>query len=200
MKDKLILKELYVLGLLKGRVTERSLASKLDESPAGTAKALSSLRAQGLVRRGKNGVGLTSMGRDRLKVVFMGGGFEIIHPGHLHTIEEAKSLGDVLVVIIARDSTIRRRKRREPVSDEKERLALVSSLRPVDAAMLGVEGVIYEMLEKVKPDVVALGYDQYHAERDVEKEAAARGIRLKVVRLSPALTPIKTTKLIAEFS
>jgi FAD synthetase len=200
LRDKRVLAAVFAQNVIGGKASERALASRLDENPADVARAVSSLKARGLLSGGRGGLRLTSKGRAKLKVVFMGGGFEVIHPGHLHTIEQAKALGDVLVMIIARDSTIRRRKNREPISSEKERLALVSSLKPVDATMLGVEGVIYDTLEKVRPDVVALGYDQYHAEEDVEGEALKRGMKLKVVRLSPADTPVKTTKLIAEFS
>jgi cytidyltransferase-like protein len=200
LKDKRILAEVFALGITAAKVGQRALSSRLDAGPAELAEAVSSLKARRLVEEKKGSLVLTQEGRARLRVVFMGGGFEVIHPGHLHTIEQAKALGDVLVVVIARDSTIRRRKRREPISNEKERLSLVSSLRQVDAAILGVEGVIYETLEKVGPDVVALGYDQHHLEEDIEREALRRGMKLRVVRLKPADTQVKTSKLIAELS
>jgi cytidyltransferase-like protein len=132
-------------------------------------------------------------------VVFIGGGFEVIHLGHLYTIEKAKALGDVLIVSVARDSTIRKRKKREPVAKEEERVKLLSSMRQVDAAILGVEGDIYETLEKVAPDVVALGYDQYHMETEVAKEAARRGMKIRVVRLDSPYPNVKTSSLLNEF-
>lgn len=200
MKEKRILGETFALRVGSARASQRALAVRLGEDPTKLAREVSSLRTRGLLEGGNGNLRLTAKGRARLRVVFMGGGFEVIHPGHLHTVMQAKGLGDVLVVVVARDSTIRERKRREPISNEDERLALVSSLRPVDAAILGVEGDIYDTLEKVRPDTVALGYDQYHQEEEIEGEAMKRGMRLRVVRLSPASTKVKTSKIIAELS
>lgn len=160
--------------------------------------ALLRLKEEGLVEGPKGAYKLTEKGRRAIRVVFIGGGFEVIHRGHLYTIEKAKSLGDVLVVSVARDSTIRRRKKREPVADEAERVKMLSSLRQVDAAILGVEGVIYETLQKVGPDIVALGYDQYHLESEVEAESKRRGLNLKVVRLDSPFPRMKTSALLAE--
>jgi glycerol-3-phosphate cytidylyltransferase-like family protein len=69
----------------------------------------------------------------------------------------------------------------------------------VDAAILGVEGDIYVTLQKVRPDVVALGYDQYHLEDEVKREAAKRGMKLRVVRLDSPYPKIKTTRILKEF-
>lgn len=156
------------------------------------------LTGAGLLRPRKGRVSLTAKGRRSIKVVFIGGGFEVVHFGHVYTISEAKKLGDVLVVSVARDSTIRRRKQREPVTGEKDRVKLLSALRDVDLAMLGAKGDIYATLEKVAPDVVALGYDQYHLEADIAREAKSRGLRLRVVRLDSPYPSIKTTKLLSE--
>ncbi len=158
------------------------------------------MKAEGLVEGRTSRPKLTAKGRRKIKVVFMGGSFEIIHTGHLYTIAQAKKLGDVLVVVVARDSTIMKRKGREPISSEQDRLALLTSLRAVDAAILGVEGNIYDSLERVKPDVVALGYDQYHAEADIAREAGRRGMHLKVVRLGALSPGVKTSKILAEFA
>ena len=198
MKEKQLLGEVFALKVATGRAGQSALAARVGEDTHELRRAILFLRKRGLLKGSKGDLRLTAKGRARLKVVFMGGGFEVIHPGHLHTLNQAKGLGDVLVVVIARDSTIRKRKGREPISNEQERLALMSSLRPVDAATLGVEGNIYETLERVGPDIVALGYDQYHQEEEIEKEALRRGMKLKVVRLSPADTDVKTSKLIAE--
>jgi FAD synthetase len=103
------------------------------------------------------------------------------------------------VVVVARDRTIRERKKREPISDENQRVALLSSLRQVDVAILGVEGNIYDTLERVKPDVVALGYDQHHMESEVEEEGKTRGVKLKVVRLDSPNPSLKTSALLKEF-
>jgi len=133
-----------------------------------------------------------------LKVVFIGGVFEVIHPGHLYTIEEAKRLGDILVVVVARDSTVRKRKGRDPVAPEEERRRVLASMRQVDAAILGSETNIYDTLERVRPDIVALGYDQYHGEDEIHLEAERRGLKLSVVRLGSPIPSLKTSKILAE--
>lgn len=198
MREKQLLGEIYS-ARLSGRDGPAAIARRLCESRTAVELRLSAARRKGLIGGSASKPHLTQKGRKRIKVVFIGGGFEIIHPGHLFTIEQAKRLGDVLVVVLARNSTIRKRKRRAPVASEEDRLALMSSLRPVDAAILGVEGDIYETLERVRPDVVALGYDQHHAEREIKREAAARGIRLRVVRLKALDSDVKTSKILAEF-
>ncbi len=115
--------------------------------------------------------------------VMASGVFDIIHLGHLHYLEESKKLGDELVVVVATDSTVRKRKH-EPVTPEKMRRELVASLKPVDKAVLGKEeGDIYEIVTELKPDVITIGFDQPFDEKVLEKELAKRGLKVKVVRM-----------------
>jgi len=90
--------------------------------------------------------------------------FDLLHAGHLHYVEQAKSLGDELVVVIAHDDTVRKQKH-EPVTGQELRRRMVEGLKPVDEAIIGnPPGVpIFEILEDVKPDLIALGYDQKHS-------------------------------------
>jgi FAD synthetase len=111
------------------------------------------------------------------------GVFDIIHLGHLHYLEESKRLGDELVVVVATDNTVRKRKH-EPITPEKMRVELVSSLKPVDKALLGKEsGDIFEIVRELKPDIITIGYDQPFNERELEKEMLNRGLKVKVVRM-----------------
>ncbi len=111
------------------------------------------------------------------------GVFDLLHPGHVAFLREAKRLGDELVVVVARDSTAKRFKH-TPITPEAQRLEMVAALRPVDRAILGNEGGIYEILDDVRPDVIALGYDQVHNEEKILEECRKRGLaRTKVVRL-----------------
>jgi FAD synthetase len=111
------------------------------------------------------------------------GVFDIIHLGHLHYLEESKKLGDELVVVVATDNTVRRRKH-EPVTPAKMRLELVASLKPVDMAVLGKEGGdIFEIVRELKPDIITIGYDQPFEEQTLEKELEKRGLKVKVVRM-----------------
>lgn len=110
------------------------------------------------------------------------GVFDILHIGHLHYLRQAKELGDDLVVVIARDTTVRRMKH-EPVTPEEMRRELVDALKPVDEAILGHEGDIYQTVEKVQPDIIALGWDQPFDPGEIEAECAKRGVPARVVRL-----------------
>lgn len=110
------------------------------------------------------------------------GTFEILHPGHLLYLEEAKKLGDELFVIVGRDVTVRKRKR-TPIIPEEQRLKMVSALKMVDKAMLGSEKDIYEPLYTIKPDIIALGYDQDFDDEKLGRELRERGFNSKVIRI-----------------
>jgi FAD synthetase len=108
------------------------------------------------------------------------GVFDIIHPGHLHYFRESKSLGDELVVVIARDSRVKEEK--GLFFDEEERREMVEALKPVDKAVLGSEGDIYSTVEEIDPNVITLGYDQEHDEekvRDMAKNATGHEVEVK---------------------
>ena len=93
------------------------------------------------------------------------GVFDLLHAGHLHYMEQAKALGDHLTVVVAHDDTVRKRKH-EPVTGQNLRRRMVEGLKPVDEAVIGnpPDVPIFDILPAVKPDVIALGYDQEHAE------------------------------------
>ena len=198
MDNKHTLAALFSLGVKGERADAEGLAERLGLRVDEAREEIDELAKLGLVRVSEAGAELTPKGRKSIKVVFIGGGFEVIHYGHVYTIGKARSLGDALVVAVARDSTIRRRKKREPLINEHDRVKLLSSLRQVDAAVLGVEGDIYVTLQRIRPDIVALGYDQYHMEEDVKEEAARRGMKLEVVRLDSPYPKIKTSRLLKE--
>src|SRR6187551_1353019 len=135
---------------------------------------------------------LTFLGRGLLKIVLIGGVFDIVHPGHIHTLKDAKKQGDVLVVVVARSSTaLKINKQRKIYHAESLRRELVSSIRYVDYAIIGKEGTLYDTVEYVKPDIIALGYDQAHSEKDISENCQKRNLHLRVIRLN---TPIPGTK------
>ena len=96
--------------------------------------------------------------------------FDLLHAGHLHYVEQAKSLGEELVVVIAHDETVRKQKH-EPVTGQDLRRRMVEGLKPVDRAIIGnPPGVpIFEILKQINPDLIALGYDQKHSIDAVRK-------------------------------
>jgi FAD synthetase len=118
-----------------------------------------------------------------MTVVVATGVFELIHPGHLLFLNEAKKLGNKLVVIVARDSSVGRRKSHSFVP-EAQRLEVVKSLRVVDDAILGDEMDMFKPIERLKPDVIALGFDQDFDENEIRAELKKRGLKASVVRLN----------------
>lgn len=111
------------------------------------------------------------------------GVFDILHPGHLHYFRESKELGDELIVVIARDSRVKEKK--GLYFDEEERREMVEALNPVDKAVLGSEGDIYSTVKEIDPDIITLGYDQKHDEKEVKDMAEdATGHEVKVERIS----------------
>jgi FAD synthetase len=110
------------------------------------------------------------------------GVFDLLHPGHLYFLREARKLGDELWVVVARDSTARRFKH-EPITPEASRVQMVEALKPVDRALLGHEGDIYDILDEIRPDIIAIGFDQVHNEERIREECRKRGLATKVVRL-----------------
>ncbi len=109
------------------------------------------------------------------------GTFDIIHPGHIRYLEEAKKLGDELIVIVAREKNVKHKPK--PIIPDEQRVKVVSALKPVDKAILGDENDIFKPIMELKPDIIALGYDQHFDEKKLEDELRKRGLKTKVVRI-----------------
>jgi FAD synthetase len=121
------------------------------------------------------------------KVVLASGVFDLLHLGHVKFLEEAKRAGGEnaeLIVIIARDITVEQTKGRKPIMPEDQRRALVESLKVVDIALLGFEDLdIAEVVDKIKPDIIALGYDQEKMAQDTEAYLKKHSLPVKIVRI-----------------
>lgn len=121
-----------------------------------------------------------------MKTVLVTGTFDFLHRGHLHLLQEARTHGDRLIVLVARDSTVKKIKGRFPIHNERERRELVASVRLVDQAVLGDRKDPYRVIEQVKPDVICLGYDQQHTfALALEGELKRRGMKTRIVTLKP---------------
>jgi len=122
-----------------------------------------------------------------IKTVLATGVFDLLHIGHLRFLEESKKKGgpgSKLVVVIARDKTVFRRKGKGPVVPEDQRRELVAALRVVDRAILGREEIdLLGILEEVKPDVVCVGYDQDEIRVAVIRLIRKEGLAVRVVRI-----------------
>jgi FAD synthetase len=125
--------------------------------------------------------------RGKKKVVLASGVFDLLHLGHVKFLEEAKKFGGKdaeLIVIVARDSTVETTKGTKPIMSENQRRALVESLKVVDEAVLGFEKFdLGDVIERVKPDIIALGYDQVDMEKGVQKYVGNHKLNMKVVRI-----------------
>ena len=129
------------------------------------------------------------------KIVLAGGVFDIIHPGHIHTLTAAKALGDVLVVAIATDKTAQKMKKMTPLHDQELRCELVSSLSMVDEAIVGHEEDIFETVKEVKPDIIALGYDQIHQEKFISDGCKRISLDVEIVRLQSPIPKLSSSEI-----
>ncbi len=191
-----MLREVYVSQVRDGKATAAGIAKALGAGLPSVKAALQAASEKKLLKVNRGAVELTSSGRRRLRVVMIGGAFEIVHPGHIHTFSEAKKLGNTLVVVVATDQSVLRNKGRPPVTNQESRVTLVSSLRQVDLALPGNKGSIYDILLRIRPDVVAVGYDQVHNMEDIVREARKRGLEIEVSRLNTPVPGVKTSKIL----
>jgi len=137
---------------------------------------------------------------DISKKVFVGGTFDIIHPGHIEFLREASRLGRVYVSV-ARDKNSEKIKGRKPINDEEQRLEVVKSIRYVYDAFLGDEKDFIKSVERVKPDIIFLGPDQHVNIDEFKKELEKRGINAEIVKMSERINKWKhssTTSIINE--
>lgn len=121
----------------------------------------------------------------RMQKVLVTGTFDILHPGHLSLFRQAKKLGDFLVVIVARDTTVKKVKGRRPRHAQHIRLRNVRKNPLVDRAVLGRTGDKLKIIEVEKPDIIGLGYDQRAFTAGLRRELKKREVKTRVVRLKP---------------
>ena len=142
---------------------------------------------------------LSEIGRDSLRIVLAGGVFDIIHPGHISTLNAAKALGDVLVVVVATDNTAVKMKKRRPLHSQEQRKELVNSLKVVDLCLIGQENDIFKTVNLVKPQIIALGYDQVHQEQFITEGCKKIKLDAKVARLQSPIPDSSSSKIEKEY-
>ena len=142
---------------------------------------------------------LTEIGRDSLRIVLAGGVFDIIHPGHISTLNAAKALGDVLVVVVATDNTAIKMKKRNPIHNQEQRQELVNSLEVVDLCLIGQENDIFKTVNLVKPQIIALGYDQVHQKQFITEGCKKIKLDAKVARLQSPIPESSSSKIEKEY-
>jgi len=121
-----------------------------------------------------------------MKKIATFGVFDILHSGHIKFLEKCKNLvkNSKLIVVIARDSTVIKEKGKKPIMSEEHRKHIVQSLKPVNKVILGNEcSDKLKIVEKIKPDIIILGYDQTWNEEELKKELEKRGLKIQIIRL-----------------
>jgi FAD synthetase len=126
-----------------------------------------------------------------LTTVAVVGCFDILHPGHLRLLKEAKKHGDKLVVILACDANILRRTKSLPFFNQHDRKQMLESLRMVDEVVFGAKKGRYGILNRIKPDVFVVGYDQNVVVEELNDFFSRNKRRFKIVRLKKGLNPEK---------
>jgi D-beta-D-heptose 7-phosphate kinase/D-beta-D-heptose 1-phosphate adenosyltransferase len=130
------------------------------------------------------------------KVVFTNGCFDLLHPGHVRYLEEARSLGDALIVGVNTDDSVRRLNKDpdRPVNPEGDRAALLAALACVDRVVLFGEDTPWELISTLQPDILVKGGD-YQVEEIAGRDVVrARGGEVRVIPLVPGYS---TTGLLA---
>ena len=133
------------------------------------------------------------------KIVLAGGVFDIIHPGHIHTLNAAKALGGVLVVAVATDKTAEKMKKRSPLHNQELRRELVTSLSMVDKAIVGHEDDIFQTVKEVKPDIIVLGYDQIHQEKFISDGCKRINLDVEIARLESPVPHLSSSEIEKEY-
>jgi cytidyltransferase-like protein len=194
--NKAILAAMYVASLSDGNVTEVVKKKHFLSDDIINAK-INDLVKNGLAKQDRKS--LTELGRTSLKVVLAGGVFDIIHPGHIHTLNSAKALGDVLIVVVATDKTAQKMKKRVPLHTQKLRRELVDSLLMVDLCVVGSEEDIFKTVDLVRPEIIALGYDQVHQEKFIIDGCRKLDLDVKVARLQSPIPEFSSSRIEKEY-
>ncbi len=194
--EKKILSTLYVSQITGENPIEKILENDII-SEEQISEKIEKLTQDNLVNQDK--MTLTEIGRGSLRVVLAGGVFDIIHPGHISTLNAAKTLGDVLVVVVATDNTAVKMKKRRPIHSQEQRQELVNSLSVVDLCLIGQENDIFKTVNLVKPQIIALGYDQVHQEQFITEGCKKIKLDAKVARLQSPIPESSSSKIEKEY-
>jgi len=178
--EKMILSSIFVCQTSEGSVLDHIKEKSMLSTDEINSKIDELVKNQFINEDKKT---LTVKGRNSLQIVLAGGVFDIIHPGHIYTLNAAKALGDILVVVVATNSTAVKMKKRDPLHTQEQRKELVNSLSMVDLCLIGQENDIFKTVNHVRPQIIALGYDQIHQEKFIIDGCKKIELDAKVARL-----------------
>lgn len=111
------------------------------------------------------------------------GTFDKLHPGHINFIKQAKKYGNYLVLVLARDETIKKLKGHWPMEDIEKRAYNIAVTELVDLIFYGKLSGYYQVIKKYKPDVICLGYDQTYLTDNLAEKIKQYNLKTKIVRL-----------------
>jgi cytidyltransferase-like protein len=171
-------RELYLLSVKENGISE-AIFAKLGR------------KEKSLLAKNGERYFLSSSERQKFTVVLTGGAFDVLHIGHVLTLSEARKLGNVLVVVVATNETIERRKGKKPIHDAEYRAQMVGALKPVDLAIVGGSDMLLTF-SRVTPDLVAFGYDQ----KPFALPEGCKSVHLTEIKADPALA--KTSRIIRD--
>lgn len=133
---------------------------------------------------------------ENLKIVMAFGTFDVFHAGHEYFLRQARSLGDQLIVVVARDSTVKNVKGEYPQQDEKTRMQRVKNSEIAEKVVLGYDDDKYKVIKKYKPHIIALGYDQFVFTYKLNKMIIDESMNTEIVRLEAYEPDIYKSSLI----
>ncbi len=112
---------------------------------------------------------LSMLNNNKKTTVMAFGSFDYFHEGHSYYLQQARTLGDYLIVVIARDKTVKQIKGELPLHSERQRAKAVEQSGIADKVVLGYHDDKHKVLRKFRPNVIALGYDQFVFTQKLEK-------------------------------
>tara|TARA_B100000749_G_C18390361_1_gene449966 strand:+ start:369 stop:986 length:618 start_codon:yes stop_codon:yes gene_type:complete len=192
--EKEILKILYINQNIK--IDRGYLETNLLLDKRNIEDICKNMEKKKLISKINNEYFINEKGKSKLIIVMIGGVFDIIHPGHIITLKSAKNLGDVLVVSVARDQTVLKYKKHKPINEETKRCELINSIKYVDLGILGSKKNIFDTVIKLKPNIIALGYDQKHNEEKLKNKIDKLELDIKLVRLKSPIPDIKSSEIL----
>ncbi|MFX0184354.1 MAG: adenylyltransferase/cytidyltransferase family protein [Candidatus Hodarchaeota archaeon] len=186
---KEFLKVAYFLSFEKKSFSVSDFSGSLNRTEDEGLALLAVLKRLNLIKsvpESPNHYQITTGGKNNLKIVMTGGVFDIVHLGHIETLKEAKSHGDILIVIVAADETVESNKGRLPINSQAKRLELLSHLDVVDLAEKGSANPkkFLDIVVKYNPDTIVLGYDQSLTEVKLSKLLLDKGLdNIEIIKL-----------------
>ena len=194
--EKMILSSIFVCQTSEGSVLDHIKEKSMLSTDEINSKIDELVKNQFINEDKKT---LTVKGRNSLQIVLAGGVFDIIHPGHIYTLNAAKALGDILVVVVATNSTAVKMKKRDPLHTQEQRKELVNSLSMVDLCLIGQENDIFKTVNHVRPQIIALGYDQIHQEKFIIDGCKKIELDAKVARLESPIPKSSSSNIKKEY-